>query len=88
VDLLDQAILTLSAAFLGKIAGDVRLQKLCLVMYGYAVNDLCKAMSVVNFCPNDAVLAAIMCLGMSEVSGICVLGPAVIWLKGEGLGKD
>ncbi|KAK2666318.1 Zn(2)-C6 fungal-type DNA-binding domain [Fusarium oxysporum f. sp. vasinfectum] len=67
VDLLDRAILTLSAAFLGKTAGDVPLQKLCLVMYGYAVNDLYKAISVVNFCPNDAVLAAIMCLGMSEI---------------------
>ncbi|KAH7200642.1 hypothetical protein BKA60DRAFT_625724 [Fusarium oxysporum] len=67
VDLLDRAILTLSAAFLGKTAGDVRLQKLYLVMYGYAVNDLYKAMSVMNFCPNDAVLAAIMCLGMSEI---------------------
>ncbi|KAI8402249.1 hypothetical protein FOFC_17555 [Fusarium oxysporum] len=65
-DLLDRAILALSAAFLGKTTGDVHLQKLCLVMYGYAVNDLSKAMSVVNFCPNDAVLAAIMCLGMSE----------------------
>jgi hypothetical protein len=77
-DLLDRAILALSAAFLGKTTGDVHLQKLCLVMYGYAVNDLSKAMSVVKFCPNDAVLAAIMCLGMSEVSGRCVLRSAVI----------
>jgi hypothetical protein len=78
VDLLDRAILTLSAAFLGETAGDVRLQKLSMVMYGYAVNALSKAMSVANFCPNDAVLAAIMCLGMSEVSDICVPGPATI----------
>ncbi|KAF4336540.1 C6 zinc finger domain protein [Fusarium beomiforme] len=66
VDLLDRSILTLSAAFLGRMAGDVRLQKRSMVMYGHTISDLCKAMSGANFYPNDTVLTAIMCLGMSE----------------------
>lgn len=67
VDLLDRAILTLSAAFLGRMLGDTCLQKRSMVMYGHAISDLSKVMSVASFCPNDAVLAAIMCLGMSEI---------------------
>ncbi|KAH7137724.1 hypothetical protein EDB81DRAFT_858264 [Dactylonectria macrodidyma] len=67
VDLLDRAMLTLSAAFLGRMVGDERLRKLSMVMYGHAISDLSRVMSVANFCPNDAVLAAIMCLGMSEI---------------------
>ncbi|CAI6074186.1 unnamed protein product [Clonostachys chloroleuca] len=70
VDLLDRSILTLSAAFLGTVVGDERLRKRSMVMYGQAISDLTKVMSAANFYPTDTVLAAIMCLGMSEVSGI------------------
>ncbi|RFN49760.1 hypothetical protein FIE12Z_5983 [Fusarium flagelliforme] len=68
VDLLDRSILTLSAAFLGRMVGDARLRKRSMVLYGHAISDLCKVMSAANFYPNDTVLAAIMCLGMSEAA--------------------
>ncbi|KAL5611178.1 hypothetical protein FOBRF1_007295 [Fusarium oxysporum] len=67
VDLLDRSILTLSAAFLGRMMGDERLRNRSMVMYGHAIRDLCKVMSAANFYPNDTILAAIMCLGMSEI---------------------
>ncbi|KAF5648564.1 C6 zinc finger domain protein [Fusarium sp. NRRL 52700] len=66
-DLLDQSILTLSAAFFGQVSGDVKLRQRSMVMYGHAVRDLGKAMSAADFYPDDLVLAAIQCLGMSEI---------------------
>ncbi|KAH7464072.1 hypothetical protein FOMA001_g17828 [Fusarium oxysporum f. sp. matthiolae] len=67
VELLDRSILTLSAAFLGRMVGDARLRKRSMVMYGHAIRELCKVMSAPHFYPSDTVLAAIMCLGMSEI---------------------
>ncbi|KAF4343977.1 hypothetical protein FBEOM_2084 [Fusarium beomiforme] len=75
VALLDQSILTLSAAFLGQNSGDAKLRKRSMVMYGNAIRDLAKVMSAASFYPNDMVLAAIQCLGMSELTWLKIYSP-------------
>ncbi|EXL67563.1 hypothetical protein FOPG_16333 [Fusarium oxysporum f. sp. conglutinans race 2 54008] len=67
-------MLTLCAAFLGRMSKDDRLLKRAMVLYGRALKDLSGLMAVANLCPNDFMLATIMCLGMSEVYSPPTLG--------------
>jgi hypothetical protein len=67
-DILDTAMMTLCASYLGRMDNDPGLQASAMVMYGKALKELSATVSVPNFVSNNYVLAAVMCLGMSEVS--------------------
>jgi hypothetical protein len=65
---LDKAIMTLCTSFLGRIMNDERLQQQATTMYGEALRGLSTTITAPNFYASDYVLAAVMCLGMAEVS--------------------
>jgi hypothetical protein len=64
---LDKAIMTLCAGFLGRVMSDERLQQRAMTMYGEALRGLSTVMATPNFVASDCLLAAVMCLGMAEV---------------------
>lgn len=67
---LDTAIMTLCASFLGRIMNDERLQQRAMTMCGETLRGLSTIIAAPNFFASDNVLAAVMCLGMAEVSKI------------------
>lgn len=70
---LDTAISTLAAAYLGQMRGDRQLQMQSLYLYEGSVKTLSRTMTAPAFIADDYTLASIMCLGMSEV-GCCKAG--------------
>ncbi|KAK4112880.1 hypothetical protein N656DRAFT_752982 [Canariomyces notabilis] len=64
---LDKAIMTLCAGFLGRVMSDECLQQRAMTMYGEALRGLSTVMAAPNFVASDSLLAAVMCLGMAEV---------------------
>lgn len=67
---LDTAIMTLCASFLGRIMNDEVLQQRAIGACGEALRSLSTIIAAPNFSASDNVLAAVMCLGMAEVSTI------------------
>ena len=65
--ILDIAMSTLAAAYLGQRKGDYQLQRHGMLLYEKALKQLSQITAVANFRANDYTLASIMCLGMSEV---------------------
>ena len=65
--LLETAMATLAAGYLGRMRDDRQLQMHGLFLYGETVGSLSGAMTAPAFIADDHTLAAIMCLGMSEV---------------------
>jgi hypothetical protein len=65
---LDKAIMTLCAGFLGRVMSDEGMQQRAMTMYGEALRGLSTIMAAPNFvAASDSLLAAVMCLGMAEV---------------------
>lgn len=64
---LETSMAALAASYLGRMRDDRQLQTHALFLYGETVRSLSEAMISPAFIADDHTLAAIMCLGMSEV---------------------